>query len=136
MFAVVGLCFICSEISQAAEEHFNETKCGPAPWGPEIYEIRLEAPDGTRKRLTFNNKTENGLFVFTSTSLKYLKWASDLSDFEALKYRATDQGVGVLSAGYKHLEQVFELGTISKECWDELRRYVKGLVRTAEITQD
>ena len=126
---------IFSQDVRAAEDVFRQTECGQSNLGSEFYVVRLEAPDGTLKRLTFNN-TAKGLLVFKSTSLKYLKWAADLPEFDALNYHATDQGFGMLSANPKNRELFYEFGIVSKKCWDGLRHHVDGLVRTREIPRN
>lgn len=119
---------------QAAEEQFRETKCERSDLDPEFYLIRLEAPDRTKKRLTFNNR-ENGLLTFKSTSLEYLKWAAGLSEFDALSYQATQRDFGMLSANHKNRELAYEFGIVSRECWDGLRQHVDGLISTREISK-
>ena len=127
--------FILAEDVQAAEEHFRQTKCGRSSPDSNFYVIRLEAPDGTLKRLTFNNR-EKGLLIFKSTSVKYWKWAADLPEFDAVNYHATQRGFGMLSANRRNREPSYEFGIVSRQCWDGLRRHIDGLVRTREMPRN
>ncbi len=132
---VLVACFIFPGDVQAAEDHFRQTKCGRSGPDSNIYVIRLEAPDGTLKRLTFNN-TKKGLLIFKSTSVQYWKWTADLPEFDAVNYHATRRGFGMLSASRKNRELMYEFGIVSKECWEGLRRHIDGLVKTREIPRN
>ena len=134
-FWVLVACLIFSRDLQAAEDHFRQSKCGRSGPDSKFYVIRLEAPDGTLKRLTFNNR-EKGLLVFKSTSLKYWKWATDLPELDSVNYHATHRGFGMLSASRKNRELMYEFGIVSKACWEGLRRHIDGLVNTREIPRN
>ena len=135
IFRVLVACFVFSGDVQAAEDHFRQTKCGRSSPDSNFFVIRLEAPDGTLKRLTFNNR-DKGLLIFKSTSLKYWKWSAELPEFDAVNYRATQGGFGMLSANRRNRELIYEFGIVSKECWDGLRRHIYGLVPTRELTRN
>ena len=133
LLIVLATCAAFSQGLQASEGRFHQAECGRSESGLELYVIRLEAPDRTTKRLTFNNK-DDGLLVFKSTSLKHLKWASSLSEFVALTYQRTHRDFGALSARRKNRKADDEFGIVSEDCWDGLRRHIDGLVRTREIS--
>ncbi len=126
---LLGLCLCIPAVSRAGEKAFTETNCGKIIPGSDSYWILLEAPDGTKKRLTFG-----GVLLFKSTSLKYLKWVADLSKIESFEYRADGQGDGLLSMILRLKNERHEFGMISEDCWNGLREHLKDRVPTIEKT--
>ncbi len=91
--------------------------------------IKFSSIDGVKKDIFINTTSSTPLIRFTSTSIKYLKWVSDLTDVEKFTYSYKKHSeVGVFGLRYLKQDKAVNFGVINQNCWRTINKAISNTV--------
>ncbi len=92
--------------------------------------IKFSSIDGVKKDIFINTAGPDQLLRFSSTSLKYLKWISELTDVEKLTYSYKEHSeVGMFGLRYIKHDKEVNFGVINQNCWRTITKAISESVK-------